>query len=107
MLIQHQLVLCDQFKGGSGPGKARTSTLYRVGVDRVLWRARFPRYIHAAKEEFGDVGEVIVEYVLQQGHSLMSEVREVVYSPLRVGSIKLSSFGHIDVCYQINSPQLL
>ena len=74
MLIQHQLVLCDQQKASSA--KAKTVTLYRVGVDRVLWRGRFPRYVHAAKEEFGDVGEVIVEYVLQQGHTLMSEVRE-------------------------------
>ena len=78
MLIQHQLVVCEQSKadGVSGP-PTKSLLLYSTKVNHILWRVRFPRYIHAAKVEFGDVGEVIVEDILQQGHSLMSEVRKL------------------------------
>ena len=67
MLIQHQLVDFEPHKGGS--------MLYRVALGNVLLRVRFPRYIHAAKVLFGDAGELIVEDILQQGQSLMSQVR--------------------------------
>ncbi len=80
MLIQHQLVSCEQSKGGGVSGQshpaAKSVMLYSASIKHILWRVRFPRYIHAAKAEFGDFGEVIVEDILQQGHSLMSEVRK-------------------------------
>ena len=80
MLIQHHLVSCEQSKGGGVSGQplvaAKSVMLYSARVNHMLWRVRFPRYIHAAKVEFGDFGEVIVEDILQQGRSLMSEVRK-------------------------------
>ena len=75
MLIQHQLVSCEQYKGGTQGQSAKSMPLYSANVKHVLWRVRFPRYIHAAKTQFGDVGEVIVEDILLQGHTLMSDVR--------------------------------
>ena len=66
VLIQHQLVSSSQHEGGR--------TLYTIDVSCVHARLRFPRYIHAAKELFGDVGELVVEDLLQHGQSLMSEV---------------------------------
>lgn len=80
MLIQHHLVSCEsQSKGGGVSGQPAAAAnksviLYSTRIEHILWRVRFPRYIHAAKAEFGDFGEVIVEDILQQGRSLMSEV---------------------------------
>ena len=48
--------------------------LYQVNLSNLLLRVRFPRYIHTSKELFGDAGELIVEDLLQQGQSLMSQV---------------------------------
>lgn len=48
--------------------------LYLAIPENILLRARFPRYVHTAKVLFGDAGELIVEDILQQGQSLMSEV---------------------------------
>lgn len=66
MLIQHQL--CEYAPHKSG------AMLYRANIEHILLRARFPRYIHAAKTTFGDAGELIVEDILRNGQSLMSQV---------------------------------
>ena len=66
MLIQHQLCEYAPHKNGA--------VLYRVNLEHVLLRARFPHYIHAAKARFGDAGELIVEDILRNGQSLMSQV---------------------------------
>ena len=50
-------------------------TLYSISVENVQLRGRYPRYIHAVKELYGDVGKLICEDILQQGQSLMSQVR--------------------------------
>lgn len=68
VLIQHQLV-------SYGPHTSGKYVLYSVSVDNVQLRARYPRYIHAAKELYGDIGELICEDILQQGRTLMSQVR--------------------------------
>ena len=83
MLIQHHLISCEQSKGGGVSGQVaaaqpKSVMLYNARLDHILWRVRFPRYIHTAKAEFGDFGEVIVEDILQQGRSLMSEVRSFI-----------------------------
>ena len=85
MLIQHHLVSSEsQSKGGGVSGQPTAAAanksvmLYSARVEHILWRVRFPRYIHAAKAEFGDFGEVIVEDILQQGRSLMSEVSKEI-----------------------------
>lgn len=69
VLIQHQLVNFSQHEAGR--------VLYTIDVSCVHVRLRFPRCIHAAKELYGDVGEVVVEDLLQHGQSLMSEVSHV------------------------------
>lgn len=48
--------------------------LYTINLCNLLLWVRYPRYIHASKELFGDAGELIVEDLLQQGQSLMSQV---------------------------------
>ena len=48
--------------------------LYSVNLCNLLLWVRFPRYIRASKELFGDAGELIVEDLLRQGQSLMSQV---------------------------------
>lgn len=68
VLIQHQLVSYEPHTSGK-------YVLYSVSVDNVQLRARYPRYIHAAKELYGDIGELICEDILQQGRTLMSQVR--------------------------------
>ena len=66
VLIQHQLVQFEQHKAGH--------ILYTIDVPSVLLRLRFPRYIHVAKEVYGDAGELVVEDLLQHGESLMTNV---------------------------------
>ena len=68
VLIQHQVVLFQTHTSGK-------CTLYSISVESVHLRARYPRYIHAAKELYGDTGKLICEDILQQGRSLMSQVR--------------------------------
>ena len=57
--------------------------VYTISVENVRLRVRYPRYIHAAKKLFGDAGELICEDLLQQGQSLMSQVRETLDAIMR------------------------
>ena len=68
VLIQHQLVLFEPHSSGK-------YILYSVSLESVQLRGRFPRYILAAKELYGQVGELMCEDILQQGRTLMSQVR--------------------------------
>jgi len=68
VLIQHQLVTY-QVQGNK-------QAVYRLDPNSVLLRIQFPCWVHAAKELFGDVGEFIVEDILQQGHTPLAEVRQ-------------------------------
>lgn len=68
VLIQHQLVIFEPHSSGR-------YVLYRVSLENVQLRGRFPRYILAARELYGQVGELICEYILHQGRTLMSQVR--------------------------------
>ena len=74
VLIHHQLVGFETRGGGGGGGRGDGGMLYQVNLSNLLLRVRFPRYIHTSKELFGDAGELIVEDLLQQGQSLMSQV---------------------------------
>lgn len=64
-LIEHHLVCFETNK----------CTVYTINIENVHLRARYPCYIHATKMLFGDTGELICEDLLQQGQSLMSQVR--------------------------------
>jgi DNA-directed RNA polymerase III subunit RPC3 len=66
VLIQHQLVLFEPHSSGK-------YVLYRVSLEGVQLRARYPRYILAGRELYGEVGELICEDILQQGQTLMSQ----------------------------------
>ncbi len=75
MLIQHQLVAFEPRKGDGSTASSSDGPMgYSVVLDNVLRRARLPRFIHTAKALFGNAGELIVEDMLQQGQSLMSQV---------------------------------
>ncbi len=75
MLIQHQLVAFEPYVGGGGTTGSNVGLkTYRVVLPNLLLRSMLPKVIHAAKVLFGDVGELIVEDLLHQGQSLMSQV---------------------------------
>ena len=67
VFIQHQLVAFETHSSGR-------FLLYRIVVEHVLLRARFPQYIHATRVLFEEAGELICEELLQQGQALMSQV---------------------------------
>ena len=67
VLIQHQLVVFEAHSSGR-------FLLYRIVVEHVVLRARFPHYIRAARVLFEEAGELICEDLLQQGQALMSQV---------------------------------
>lgn len=73
VLIQHQLVTHELQK--------KQLTVYRINFDLAIQRIRFPRCIHGAKQLHGDAGELIMEDILQQGHTLMSKVGVVIMIP--------------------------
>lgn len=52
----------------------KQSGVYRIESGLVLLRSQFPLWIHVAKTQFGDAGELVVEDILQQGHSPMAQV---------------------------------
>ena len=67
VLIQHQLALFEPHSSGK-------YVIYSVRVEAVLLHGRFPRYVLAARELYGKIGELVCEDLLQQGRSLMSQV---------------------------------
>ncbi|GFO13557.1 DNA-directed RNA polymerase iii subunit rpc3-like [Plakobranchus ocellatus] len=46
---------------------------YTALPDAVLWRLRYPKYIHCAKTLFGDAAELLVEELLLQGRCTLGE----------------------------------
>ncbi|CAL1537610.1 unnamed protein product [Lymnaea stagnalis] len=44
---------------------------YTAKSDAVLWRLRYPHYIHCAKMLYGDAAELLVEELLLQGQSCL------------------------------------
>ncbi|XP_005089993.1 DNA-directed RNA polymerase III subunit RPC3 [Aplysia californica] len=60
-LVQQNIVRFRPLKPGI--------TGYEASPDSVLWRLRFPSYIHCAKMLYGDAAELLVEELLLQGQS--------------------------------------
>lgn len=70
VLIQHNLVSFEKTKKGL--------TEYSLNSDTLLWRNRFPRYIHCGKSLYGDAAELVIEDVLHHGQvSMTSAVNNV------------------------------
>lgn len=65
VLLQHRLVTHQEKK---------PAIIYKIDQDLVLLRVQIPRWIHAAKMLFGDAGELLVEDILQQGHTPKDQV---------------------------------
>ena len=64
-LIQQNIVSFDQPKPGL--------TTYTADHCSVLWRLRFPHYIHCAKTLYGDAAELLVEELLLHGQTQLDE----------------------------------
>ncbi len=54
--------------------------IYHMTIASVLLMVRYPRCIHTGKLLFGDSGELIIEDLLQQGQSLMSQVSPHIHN---------------------------
>lgn len=65
VLIQHSLVAYTPH---------RSAFIYHVVTDNVLCRSLFPQYIHTGRELFGDIGGAIIEDLIINGQSCMSQV---------------------------------
>ncbi|XP_063341226.1 DNA-directed RNA polymerase III subunit RPC3 [Pelmatolapia mariae] len=73
VLVQHG---ASTFSSGrKGPG---SPTEYHASCDRILRILRYPRYIYTAKTLYGDTGELIIEELLQRGHTMMSSTVKTV-----------------------------
>uniref|UniRef100_A0AAX7VRI4 DNA-directed RNA polymerase III subunit RPC3 n=1 Tax=Astatotilapia calliptera TaxID=8154 RepID=A0AAX7VRI4_ASTCA len=73
VLVQHG---ASTFSSGrKGPG---SPTEYHTSCDRILRILRYPRYIYTAKTLYGDTGELIIEELLQRGHTTMSSTVKTV-----------------------------
>lgn len=73
VLVQHG---ASTFSAGrKGPG---SPTEYHASCDRILRILRYPRYIYTAKTLYGDTGELIIEELLQRGHTTMSSTVKTV-----------------------------
>ena len=51
---------------------------YRLNIENVLIRLRFPRYIYSAKMLYGDTAELLVEELLHHGQIEMSRLLDKV-----------------------------
>ena len=47
---------------------------YSASPEVVLWRLRFPRYVHIAKTLYGDAAELLVEELLLHGQADLDSV---------------------------------
>lgn len=51
ILIQHNLVsFVEEYEDGQPDN---VHTYYQANLQNILWRIRFPRFLHMAKERFG------------------------------------------------------
>lgn len=73
VLVQHGATTFSS--GRKGPG---SPTEYHTSCDRILRILRYPRYIYTAKTLYGDTGELIIEELLQRGHTTMSSTVKTV-----------------------------
>lgn len=66
MLLQHRVLSITPHHG--------RSMVYSINATTVFNRILFPHYIMMAREAVGEVGELIVEDLLQHGQSTMAQV---------------------------------
>ncbi|KAI0217131.1 DNA-directed RNA polymerase III subunit RPC3 [Lamellibrachia satsuma] len=69
-LMQHNMVDYELHKRGF--------VEYRLNIENVLIRLRFPRYIYSAKMLYGDTAELLVEELLHHGQIEMSRLLDKV-----------------------------
>ena len=74
VLIQQNVVKFERNKRGF--------TEYSVDIDSLIWRHRFPRYIHCAKTLYGDAAELVVEDLVHHGQLMMTSVVDTVTNKL-------------------------
>ena len=70
VLLQHHLAVYE--------GTGKSPTTYRVLIDNILLRLRYPKYVYSAKVLFGDIGELIIEHILMNGADLLSKASSTV-----------------------------
>lgn len=80
VLLQHHLVSYSTHKSNT--------LIYRAELSAILGRVRYPRHIHTGKDVAGDIGEMIVEDIVQHGQSMMSQCITRVTQRLREGGTK-------------------
>ncbi|XP_003451031.1 DNA-directed RNA polymerase III subunit RPC3 [Oreochromis niloticus] len=73
VLVQHGATTFSSGRKGLG-----SPTEYHTSCDRILRILRYPRYIYTAKTLYGDTGELIIEELLQRGHTTMSSTVKTV-----------------------------
>ena len=69
-LMQHNMVNFELHKRGF--------VEYRLDIENVLVRLRFPRFIYSAKMLYGDTAELLVEELLHHGQIEMSRLLDKV-----------------------------
>ncbi|XP_059179369.1 DNA-directed RNA polymerase III subunit RPC3-like isoform X2 [Physella acuta] len=82
-LIQQNIVTFSQSKSGS--------IEYMASANAILWRLRYPRYIHCAKMLFGDAAELLVEEILLQGQSRLGSAVSKTTSKLNDSLVSIAS----------------
>lgn len=92
VLVQHGA--CTFSSGRRGPGSL---TEYHASCDRILRILRYPRYIYTAKTLYGDTGELIIEELLQRGHTTMSSTVKTVADRLTQNMEEGSSMDYTEV----------
>ena len=66
VLLQHRVLSYTPHHG--------RSMMYSINIVTVVNRILFPHYIMMAREATGEVGELIVEDLLQNGQTTMAQV---------------------------------
>lgn len=88
VLIKYRLV---SFK----PNKNEVLANYFLLPDRVLLMIRYPKYIHIIKKKFGKDAEILVEELLQRGHSTAYELISSTFTRLQKDQNKSVSLAQI------------
>lgn len=61
----------------------------------ILWKLRYPRYIHCAKMLFGDAAELLVEEILLQGQARLGSAVSKTTSKLNDSLVSIASGEHV------------